>query len=198
MKLRFYSLFFILFFFSCSIKKNEKLTMLQGYISWQQKDWNQAISYFLYTKEKSELEYDEISSNYATYALASTYLMQNESTAAINNLKKLENTSDEKLCSSVFYQLGVIAFKKQQYKIAASYFKKSLEKEPTKIDAKINYELSIKRMDDELIQKAKNAKMSIKEDADTYNAIIDIFRKQEKEEWNEKKENGTQENIYDY
>ncbi|MGP1438025.1 MAG: hypothetical protein ACTTKH_03020, partial [Treponema sp.] len=75
---------------------------------------------------------------------------------------------------------------------------KSLEKEPFRIDAKINYELSIKQLDDELIQKARKAKMSKKEDDDTYNAIIDIFRKQEKEEWNEKKESTKQESGYDY
>jgi len=40
--------------------------------------------------------------------------------------------------------------------------------------------------------------MSTKEDEDAYNAIIDIFKNEEKEEWNEKKETGGKENIYDY
>ena len=194
MKLKLYSLFFLFLLFSCN--KNEKLIMLQGYISWQQKDWNQATSHFLNAKEIAENKGNK--PDYAMYALSSTYLMQNEVSSAMNNLKKLENTKDTELSSSVFYQLGIIAFKQQQYKVAASYFKKSLEKEASKIDAKINYELSMKRMDDELIQKARNAKMSMKEDDDAYNAIIDIFKKQEKEEWNEKKETAGKENIYDY
>ena len=124
--------------------------------------------------------------------------MQNEDSSAVNNLKKIENTTDEKLSSSVFYQLGIIAFNKQQYKLATSYFKKSLEKEPSKLDAKINYEISIKRIDDELLRKAKNAKINVKDDEDTYDAIVDIFKNEEKEEWNEKKETGVKENIYDY
>ncbi|MGP1439705.1 MAG: tetratricopeptide repeat protein [Treponema sp.] len=195
MKLKWFSLFFLLFFASCSINKNEKLIVLQGYISWQQKDWNRATSYFLNAKEIAETKGKQPS--YELYALASTYLMQNESLAAINSLTKIENTEDKYLSSSVFYQLGLIAFKRQQYKLAVFYFKKSLEKEPERIDAKINYELSIKSLDDELIQKAKNAKMNMEED-DTYDAIIDIFKKREREEWNEKKETGSQENIYDY
>lgn len=170
--------------------------MLQGYISWQQKDWNQATSYFLSAKEIAQANGNN--SEYEVYALSSTYLMQNEDSSAINNLKKLENTTNIELASSVSYQLGIIAFRKQEYKLAASYFKKSLEKEPARMDAKINYELSIKRIDDELIQKTKNVKMNIKEDNDTYDAIIDIFKNKEKEEWNEKKETGTKENIYDY
>ena len=170
--------------------------MLEGYISWQQKDWNQATSHFLSAKEIAESKDNK--SEYALYALSSTYLMQNEVLSAMNNLKKVENTTEKELSSSVFYQMGIIAFKQQQYKAAASYFKKSLEKVPSKIDAKINYELSIKRIDDEMIQKAKSAKMSTKEDEDAYNAIIDIFKNEEKEEWNEKKETGGKENICDY
>ena len=170
--------------------------MLQGYISWQQKDWNQATYHFLNAKEIAESSGNRV--DYEIYALSSTYLMQNEDASAMNNLKRIENTKDEKLSSSVFYQLGIIAFKKQEYKEAASYFKKSLEKEPSKIDAKINYEISIKRMDDELLQKAKKAKTNSKEDDDAYNAIVDIFKNEEREEWNEKKETGTKENIYDY
>ena len=194
MKLKLYSLFFAFIFFSCD--KNEKLTMLEGYISWQQKDWNVATSRFLKAKEIAEARGDK--GEYAIYALSSTYLMQNETSSSMNNLMVLENTRDKELSSSVFYQLGIIAFKRQQYKEATSYFKKSLEKEPTKIDAKINYELSIKKLDDELIQKAKSAKIDAKEDDDEYNAIIDIFKNKEKEEWNEKKETGTKENTYDY
>lgn len=194
MKLKLYSLFFAFIFFSCD--KNEKLTMLEGYISWQQKDWNIATSRFLKAKEIAEARGDK--GEYAIYALSSTYLMQNETSSSMNNLMVLENTRDKELSSSVFYQLGIIAFKRQQYKEATSYFKKSLEKEPTKIDAKINYELSIKKLDDELIQKAKSAKIDAKEDDDEYNAIIDIFKNKEKEEWNEKKETGTKENTYDY
>lgn len=170
--------------------------MLKGYISWQQKDWNQAISHFLNAKEIAE--FNENKAEYEIYALSSTYLMQNEDSSAVNNLKKIENTTDEKLSSSVFYQLGIIAFNKQQYKLATSYFKKSLEKEPSKLDAKINYEISIKRIDDELLRKAKNAKINVKDDEDTYDAIVDIFKNEEKEEWNEKKETGVKENIYDY
>jgi putative lipoprotein len=194
MKLKLYSLFFVFIFFSCD--KNEKLTMLEGYISWQQKDWNVATSRFLKAKEIAEARGDK--GEYAIYALSSTYLMQNETSSSMNNLMVLENTRDKELSSSVFYQLGIIAFKRQQYKEATSYFKKSLEKEPTKIDAKINYELSIKKLDDELIQKAKSAKIDAKKDDDEYNAIIDIFKNKEKEEWNEKKETGTKENTYDY
>jgi len=194
MKLKLYSLFFAFIFFSCD--KNEKLTMLEGYISWQQKDWNVATSRFLKAKEIAEARGDK--GEYAIYALSSTYLMQNETSSSMNNLMVLENTRDKELSSSVFYQLGIIAFKRQQYKEATSYFKKSLEKEPTKIDAKINYELSIKKLDDELIQKAKSAKIDAKKDDDEYNAIIDIFKNKEKEEWNEKKETGTKENTYDY
>ena len=194
MNLKLCSLFFVLFFLSCN--KNEKFIMLKGYISWQQKDWNQAISHFLNAKEIAE--FNENKAEYEIYALSSTYLMQNEDSSAVNNLKKIENTTDEKLSSSVFYQLGIIAFNKQQYKLATSYFKKSLEKEPSKLDAKINYEISIKRIDDELLQKAKNAKINVKDDEDTYDAIVDIFKNEEKEEWNEKKETGVKENIYDY
>lgn len=194
MKLKWYSLFFLFLFFGCN--KNEKLTMLKGYISWQQKDWNQATYHFLNAKEIAESNGNRV--DYEIYALSSTYLMQNEITSAISNLKEIENTKTETLSSSVFYQLGVIAFKKEEYKIAAYYFKKSLEKEPSKIDAKINYELSIKKIDDEMLQKAKKLKMNTKEDDDIYNAIVDIFRKEAKEEWNEKKETTRKENIYDY
>jgi len=65
--------------------------MLEGYISWQQKDWNRATSHFLSAKEIAESKGNK--SEYAVYALSSTYLMQNEVLSAMNNLKKVENTN---------------------------------------------------------------------------------------------------------
>ncbi|MGP1439084.1 MAG: tetratricopeptide repeat protein, partial [Treponema sp.] len=126
MKLKFYSLFIILSFISCNINKNDKLIMLQGYISWQQKNWNMANSYFLHAKEIAELKNNTNTCNYALYALGSTYLMQNENEASMNSLIQLENVLEKELSSSIFYQLGIVAFKQQQYEKACMYFKKSL------------------------------------------------------------------------
>ena len=124
--------------------------------------------------------------------------MQNELEPAYDKLKMIEETEDTHLASSVFYQLGIISFKMGEYNDATQYFKKSLEKESDNIDAKINYELSKREIEEEKIRKARSTYL-IEENSDqSYNTLIDIFKKREIEEWTEKNQSGEESQIFDY
>ena len=198
MKIKVFSLIFLICLFSCKNTKNEKMEVLQGYISWQQKDWSSAILHFFNAQEISKTCGDMKNIEYIYYAQASTYLMQNELEPAYDKLKMIEETEDTHLASSVFYQLGIISFKMGEYNDATQYFKKSLEKESDNIDAKINYELSKREIEEEKIRKARSTYL-IEENSDqSYNTLIDIFKKREIEEWTEKKQSGEESQIFDY
>ena len=197
MKIKLFSIFVIVLFLSCKVKKNEKITFLQGYIAWQQKNWNYAASYFLKTEEIAS-RYNKDLTKYVDYALASTYLMQNENEAALEKLTLIEEKEDNELSSSVFYQLGIIAFKGKKYKEALLCFRKSLEKDPTSLDAKINYELSKQRVEDEIIDKVRDSIFNEEKTEETYNALVDFFRKKEIEKWEEKNQQKGKESTYDY
>ncbi|NVP25690.1 tetratricopeptide repeat protein [Treponema phagedenis] len=82
------------------------------------------------------------SADYANFALASTYLMQDEIDAANDRLKKISDPEDKKLQAAILYQSGIIAYRKKHYQQAVSFFKQCLELEPFASDSKINYEIS--------------------------------------------------------
>ncbi len=189
---------FIALFSTCNFKDVEKIEMLKGSFSWKQKNWKGAEEHFLHAKEIAQENADAAAMPYIYYAQSSTALMQNKIDLAIENLKQIENTEDAHLLSSVFYQLGIVSFMQKDYKYAMMCFKKSLEKESGNLDAKINYELSKKRLDLEIIERARQTDVNAEETQEAYNTLLDIFKRKEVEEWKEKKQSPKEEALYDY
>ena len=189
---------FFIIFCSCSLKEKQKFAMLQGSIAWQKKDWKVAEKHFANAIEIAQSNKDKTAYEYASYAISSTYLMQNNIDQALTHLKNLKNLEDRQLTSSVFYQLGIIAFMHKDYKVALSCFKKSLEAESNHLDAKINYELTQKKIDAQIIEKTRKTMINQEETEEAYNTLVDILKLKEVEKWEEKTKNPKKEEIYDY
>ena len=66
------------------------------------------------------------------------------------------------------------------------------------MDAKINYELSKQRVEDEIIDKVRDSIFNEEKTEETYNALVDFFRKKEIEKWEEKNQQKGKESTYDY
>ncbi len=175
-------------FFACNIENKTQGYSLFGYLSWQQNNWARAAGHFYNALEESEKLKTSEYKNYCNFNIASTYLMQNEDLSANIKLEKIENTKDKYLKSCVFYQQGIVAFKKQDYKAAAVFFKKSIEYNPNSLDAKINYELSKKYLDSQESQQTTSKTKGIQKNNKINPAIIDLIRRKEKEKWNSENE----------
>lgn len=187
--------------FSCNLSKDIKFEFLQGYLAYKKEDWSVANMRFLHAEELADSIEEEKSLSYIHYAQSVTLLMQNEIEVASEKLKAIEGMSNEEdvhLVSSIYYQMGLICFLRHDYRGASSYFKKSLESEPFNIDAKINYELSIREIENEKIEYLRKSVLNDMEGEEAYNTLLDVFRKREVEEWSEKKEKQQENAVNDY
>lgn len=192
---------FIFFVSSCTKNDNVKLNFLSGYIAWKQNDWNKASSKFFTCIDLTQGTKDEEIKMYADFAIGSVYLMQNEDVSALSRFDGIRLGSDKQLDSNIYYQKGIIAFKNQDYLNAVMLFKKSLELEPDSIDAKINFELSMRylKKQKDKPQSTENSGVSEHEEDDPSDrAILNLIRKKEKEQWRNKNQENKISPAFDY
>ena len=186
---------------SCSKLDRARLNFLSGYIAWKQNDWNKAASKFFKSIDLSEELKDERIKDYSDFAIGSIYLMQNEDASALSRFEAINENTDKNLDSYIYYQKGIIAFKNHEYEKAVRLFKKSLELKPDSVDAKINFELSMRyqKKQKEKLPNSKSAAVIEDKEADlSEKTILNLIRKKEKEQWQKKEQENKQPQAFDY
>ena len=185
---------------SCSKLDVARLNFLSGYIAWKQNDWNKAASKFFKSIDLSEEIEDVKIKDYSDFAIGSIYLMQNEDASALSRFEAINENTDKNLDSYIYYQKGIIAFKNHEYEKAVRLFKKSLELKPDSVDAKINFELSMRyqKKQKEKLPNSKSAAV-IEDKADlSEKTILNLIRQKEKEQWQKKEQENKQPQAFDY
>lgn len=186
---------------SCSKLDRARLNFLSGYIAWKQNDWNKAASKFFKSIDLSEELKDGKIKDYSDFAIGSIYLMQNEDASALSRFEKINENTDKNLNSYIYYQKGIIAFKNHEYEKAVRLFKKSLELKPDSVDAKINFELSMRyqKKQKEKLPNSKSAAVIENKEADLLEkTILNLIRQKEKEQWQKKEQENKQPQAFDY
>ena len=186
---------------SCSKLDRARLNFLSGYIAWKQNDWNKAASKFFKSIDLSEELKDEKIKDYSDFAIGSIYLMQNEDASALSRFENINENTDKNLDSYIYYQKGIIAFKNHEYEKAVRLFKKSLELKPDSVDAKINFELSMRyqKKQKEKLPNSKSAAVIENKEADLLEkTILNLIRQKEKEQWQKKEQENKQPQAFDY
>lgn len=186
---------------SCSKVDRARLNFLSGYIAWKQNDWNKAASNFFKSIDLSEEVKDVKIRDYSDFAIGSIYLMQNEDASALSRFEKINENMDKNLNSYIYYQKGIIAFKNHEYEKAVRLFKKSLELKPDSVDAKINFELSMRyqKKQKEKLPNSKSAAVIENKEADLLEkTILNLIRQKEKEQWQKKEQENKQPQAFDY
>ena len=186
---------------SCSKVDRARLNFLSGYIAWKQNDWNKAASNFFKSIDLSEEVEDVKIKDYSDFAIGSIYLMQNEDASALSRFEKINENTDKNLNSYIYYQKGIIAFKNHEYEKAVRLFKKSLELKPDSVDAKINFELSMRyqKKQKEKLPNSKSAAVIENKKADLLEkTILNLIRQKEKEQWQKKEQENKQPQAFDY
>lgn len=174
--------------------------ILSGSLAWSRHDWAMAASSFLDAERMAVDGKKSLLRQYAVYGLASTYLAQDEYEAALARLSELDESTSAAIGSGIWYQAGIVAFRKGEYADASAMFRKSLEYDSTRTDAKINLELSRRSLSE--TEAKRNASgssfsgsMSGDDDADT---VFTLVRKKEQDRWKNQEEQTSRENVADY
>ncbi len=179
------SLIFI--FTGCSPQTiHDGITILDGRMDWNRKNYQDAVENFLNAKESAENRGDTAVEQYALYDLATTYLMQNENSFAQKRYEEINPDASDTIKFSVLYNMGIIAHRNGEYGSAVDYFKKALLIKSSDINAKINLELSLREYEShsgvqepELIQVNQDSNsQSVLE-----NALYSIIRENEQNQW---------------
>jgi tetratricopeptide (TPR) repeat protein len=208
----------------CAGRTEKAFLILDGSLAWSRRDWPQSVSAFLRaggasivpgvtiapsatvapgTDSASASGADAFAAqtrDYALYGLASAYLSQNEYGPAFACLSSISEDSASPIRSGVWYQAGLIAYRTGEYAEAALYFRRSLENDPSALDAKLNLELSQRALTEQEASRSRGAS-GLSERAgedDDADVLFTLIRKKEQDRWKNQEKASTGLEIDDY
>lgn len=176
-----------LIFTGCSaqhIKDGSKI--LEGRLNWNRKDYQEAVADFMDVEQSAGSRGDLAVQQYALYGLATTYLMQNENSAARTRYEEITPDAPDEIRFSVLYNSGIIEHRNGNYSSAAEFFKQALLIKSNDVDAKINLELSLREATAHA--NAQEAQLTpVSENTDEIstmeNAMYTTIREKEQQQW---------------
>lgn len=188
---------FSLTFTSC---KNTSL-VLKGAFSYNQHQYRDSISYFLQVLENSQKNDDKITYSYALYNLGTSYLMLGEDKSAMEKFSQIPQDAPNQLKYAAFYNAGIISQKNSNYEDAQKFFRKALEVDNSKIDAKINLELSMQMEDGKIKQNQAEAIPISENKNDISEMDKSLFRhikENDQKQWKNSENSNAQNFVEDY
>ena len=121
--------FCLLFFVSISIGADK------GIEHYNNNEFEKARQYY------ESILMDRNDDHAANFGLGTTAFQQQDYAAAMKGFETALGTDDDKLKSSAYYNMANILAQNQRLEESLAFFRKSLELDPSDLDAKINYEL---------------------------------------------------------
>lgn len=177
---------FCIVFSGCKNINEEKDIILKGVTAFQHRKFNQAISFFLKAEEKAVEKNSQQLHDYAVFDLATSYVMQNEDEAAIKKYEEITADAPAQILYGAFYNSGIVAYRNGNIDEAAELFRKALEIDNTKIEAKVNLELSVNQI--EIKSRQNESKLnSVQEDNSDFNeeesSLFEHIKENDKNQW---------------
>jgi Ca-activated chloride channel family protein len=157
----------------------------------------------------SENKYDEAAQKYLSFLaahpdspetlfnLANTLYQKKDYTGAQKHYFKAKKTRKAFLIPQTEYGAGNVCFRKNQFEKALSHYKKTIELDPSDLDAKYNYEICLQKIKAEKEKKEKEEKEDQnkqKKQQDQGTDQQEKEQKQQQDEKNQEKEQQKQEN----
>jgi len=139
-------------------------------------DYQTAIQKYLLLTDSLKVNDENVILN-----LSNAYFQLNDTLNAQSSYQKLVNSPNREVRSRAFQQLGVMAEQKSQLPVALDMFKESLKANPGNEEARYNYELVKKKLENQPQQEQQNKDQEDQKDQD-----------QEKEENQEQEQDQSQ------
>jgi Ca-activated chloride channel family protein len=145
-------------------------------------EYKQAAEQYRTLTDSLGVKEDEVSMN-----LAHSYFQLNDTTNAQNNYLPLTNSSNAKFRSVANQQLGVMANRTGKIEEALNYFKNALKADPSNDEARYNYEMVKKKLEEKKKQEEKQKQQNKDQKKDDKK---NDEKKEEKENKDNKDEKG--------
>jgi Ca-activated chloride channel homolog len=120
-----------------SIKSEAKEAYLKG-------DFTTAIEKYRYLKDSLKVNEDEVLLN-----LANAYFQVNDTINSFQQYQRLTQSSNSKIKTVAHQQMGVLANRQGKFDEALASFKQALKADPANEDARYNYELVKKKLEEQ-------------------------------------------------
>jgi len=137
-----------------SLKSEAKKAFLAG-------DFKTAIEKYKYLKDSLGVNEEEVGMN-----LANSYFRTNDTTGAFSNYQPLSLSNDAKIKSWANQQMGVMANRQGKFEEALNYFKQAIKAEPENEQARFNYEMVKKKLEEQKKQEQQQNKDQNKDNKD--------------------------------
>ncbi len=177
---------FTILFSSCS---SDTAEILKGTISYHKKQYRHSVSRFMKASENSTAHNNEQNMSYAIYDLATAYIMLGETDEAMELFTSIADNSEsvpDEVRYAACYNAGVIAHRNSDFEEAQNFFKKALQIDNSKIEAKINLELSMQMAEGRGHQNESNAIQSTQDDQTPQNlekAVFEHIKENDQKQW---------------
>jgi Ca-activated chloride channel family protein len=113
-------------------------------------DFKTAISKYRYLVDSLDVREDEVLLN-----LANAYFQSNDTTNALSQYQAVTQSAKSQLRSKAQQQLGVMANRQGKFEEALNHFKQAIKSDPTNEDARYNYEMLKKKLEEQKKQDQK-------------------------------------------
>src|SRR5689334_13336677 len=120
-----------------SVKAEAKKAFLAG-------DYKTAAERYQYLVDSAGVREDEVDMN-----LAHSYFNLNDTSQAIGSYQRLTQSTDSRLKSTAYQQLGVLNNREGKFEEALQFLKQALKADPTNQDARFNYEIIKKKLEEQ-------------------------------------------------
>ncbi|MCR4790683.1 MAG: VWA domain-containing protein [Treponemataceae bacterium] len=185
---------------SCTANIEQMNSILQGSFNWKHGNYQKAEVKFLKTLNEAQEKDNEKLAQYAVLGLGTSYASQNEELAAFTRLKSISSDAPDSIQFVANYDIGVLYFSQGNYEQALQYFQKALTFNPSSVDAKINYELSIKQISKDAQGKMLTSDSGKESHEQTIlkDSIFSIIRENDKNIWKNQQQKLDSEDSLDY
>ena len=166
--------------------------IFKGTVSFHQKKYRHSVSCFMKASEDALANDKRINQSYALYDLGTAYIMLGEDNSALEQFKNIAEDAPDNVRYSAFYNAGVLAWRNSDFEDAQEYFKKALEIDSSKIDAKINLELSMQQVQAKGQQNQSNQIQASQEESSPQNlenAVFEHIKENDQKQWKNSESN---------
>ena len=191
-------LFMLVTFTGCSDSAGD---ILKGSFAFAKKQYSKAVSYFEAAHENAEKNGNEQKLAYTSYDLGTAYSLLGEDEAAMEKFSQITEDAPSSVLYGAYYNAGVLAHKNEDYEEAVEYFKKALEVDSTRVDAKINLELSIQNVEVKVQHNQSQALPSVQDNSinqDLEKAVFEQIKENDKKQWKNSESNQSESLADDY
>jgi Ca-activated chloride channel family protein len=120
-----------------SAKKEARQAYMDG-------EYNEAVKKYVYLSDSLGVREDEVMIN-----LANSYFQVKDTANAINTYQSLTASAKGHIRSKAHQQLGILQHQQGKFQESLNNFKQAVKADPANVDAKYNYEMLKKKLDEE-------------------------------------------------